>query len=131
VNDERRRSVEVALQRMVNQHPHVTLPEMIAWGIENALDWPQMETPPPDHLPRMPLRGRWGCGCAMEACEIRWGSKPVTGPDGSGRHIEVVCLTHDLRGVSDDKYVEGPITEGYLQNQAVSQLNRAHEEQCR
>lgn len=134
MNDERRRAVEVALQRMINQHPHITLPELIAVGIENALSWPQMEIPAVPDVVRHPsgtlsLRGRWGCGCRMEDCDIRWGR--VRGPFKENSRIEVHCLTHDLTGSSDPTPDYAGASEDHLQRQAVSQLNLAHEEQCR
>lgn len=134
MNDERRRAVEVALQRMINQHPYVTPPELIAAGIENALSWPQMEIPavkpptvPPAANLAMELRGRWGCGCHMADCDLRWGYVRAS---GAVARVEVVCLTHGLGGASDTLEHGAPVND-HMQVDAIRRLNLAHEEQCR
>lgn len=75
------------------------------------------------------LRGRWGCGCDMSLCRLRWDRFSDAGVDPVASY-RVVCITHSLVGKSMPFRVadnQGARAEA----QALFELNRAHEEQCR
>ena len=75
---------------------------------------------------KIEMRGRWGCGCSMAACQLH---QARLEPRGGGVVVLMRCATHDLvasaqLGVDSDNLdgVDVAVTRA---------MNLLHEEDCR
>jgi hypothetical protein len=77
----------------------------------------------------MKLPDRWGCGCDANSCHLRIDAYRDASADPS-QTVRIICMTHGLSGDSDAARVSAH-RWSQQQDQALQQLDLAHQEQCR
>lgn len=75
---------------------------------------------------KVEMKGRWGCGCKMAACELRQAEVETL---GGGLVLIMRCTTHDLHAFVQ-LGVEATTRDG-LDIAASRLMNLLHEESCR
>lgn len=127
MNIERREAARLAALKSLQAHG--SLAEVIADAVEAALSWqpaaPDLEV---DFLKMASIPNRWGCGCDTSECGVRTDQWQDAGTDPH-TIVSVTCINHCLVGRSHP----GRVRDGQsrLKAQAMMELDRAHQEQCR